>query len=143
MPKNLKSIYQGLYVLNKLFQIYHHPSSTEIYKRPPKRNYTTDDFLEFPVVSEGSQQADQTLPLLNLLLNLVAGGGNLSLCGQNSTQEGSQRASYRCVERPAERALSRPKGQGLGAAVAHHLLRTPTGRVQHEAHHQQQASNSL
>lgn len=96
-------------------------------------------FLEFSKVSDGSEQADQTLPLFNLLLNLVTGGGNLSLCGQNSTQETCQCSTYRCVERPAEWAHCRPKGQGVCAAVLDHLLWTPTGRVQHEAHHQQQA----
>lgn len=93
----------------------------------------------FPEVSEGSEQANQTLPLLDFLLNLVARGGDLGLCGQNSTQEARQRPADRRIERPAERALCRPEGQGLGAAVADHLLRTPASRVQHEAHHQQQA----
>ena len=90
-------------------------------------------------LEEGSEQADQTLPLLDLLLNLIAGGGDLSLHGQNRAQEGRQRSSYRRVERPAERAQGRPEGLGLGATVGDDLLRTPTGRVQHEAHHQQQA----
>lgn len=76
----------------------------------------------FPKVSEGSEQADQTLPLLNLLLNLIAGGGDLGLRGQNSTQEACQRPSYCCVEGPAERTQGRPEGRGLGAAVADHLL---------------------
>lgn len=93
----------------------------------------------FPVPSEGSEQADQALPLLNLLLNFIAGGSDLRLRGQNGTQEGRQRPPYGRVERPAERAPGRPEGRGIGAAVFDHLLRTPASGVQHEAHHQQQA----
>ena len=86
-----------------------------------------------------SEQTYQILPLLDLLLNFIAGGGNLSLCRQNSTKEAHQCSSYGHVERPAERAQSRPEGWRLGPAVANYLLWTPTSRVQHEAHHQQQA----
>lgn len=85
-----------------------------------------------------SEHTDQTLPLLNFLLNLIAGGGDLSLRGQDSTQEARQCSSYGCVEGPAQRAQSGPEGRRLGPAVTVHLLRTPAGRVQHEAHHQQQ-----
>lgn len=70
----------------------------------------------------GSEQADQALPLLDLLLNLIAGGGDLGLHGENGAQEGRQRSPDRRVERPAERALGRLVGRGLGAAVADHFL---------------------
>lgn len=119
-------------IVKKIIQRNVCPPSTEMFRCPSIS-------WSFPKVSEGLEQADQTLPLLNLLLDLITGGGNLSLCRQNSTQEGRQRSSNCCVEGPAEWTQSWPKGQGFGAAVADHLLWTPTGRVQHEAHHQQQA----
>lgn len=107
-----------------------------------KKVHESQYFPGFPFFfffSRGSQQTDQALPLLDLLLNLITGRGNLSLRGQHGAQEARQRTSYGGVESPAKWALSRPEGQGLGPAIAHHLLWTPASGVQHEAHHQQQA----
>lgn len=103
--------------VKKIIQGNVHPPSTERSRCPYQRNCTED-----ALVFEGSEQADQTLSLLNLLLDLVTGGGYLSLSGQNGTQEGGQGSSYCCVERPAEGTQSWPEGQGLGAAVADHFL---------------------
>lgn len=86
-----------------------------------------------------SEHTDQTFPLLNFLLNFIAGGGNFSLRGQDSTQEASQHPSYGGIKGPAQRAEGRPEGQRFGPTIIVHFLRTPAGRVQHEAHHQQQA----
>lgn len=86
-----------------------------------------------------SEHTDQTLALLNFLLNLIAGGGDLSLSRQDSAQEAGQRSTYRRVERPAQRAQSGPEGRRLGSAVTVHLLWTPACGVQHEAHHEQQS----
>lgn len=86
-----------------------------------------------------SEHTDQTLALLNFPLNFIAGGGDLGLCGQDSAEEAGQRSSYRCVERPAQRAQGRLEGRRLRPAVAVHLLRTPACGVQHEAHHEQQS----
>lgn len=74
------------------------------------------------MLSKGSEQTYETLPLFDLLLNLVTGGGNLSLSGQNGTQKGGQRSSYGCIERPAQRTERGSKGRGFVTAVTNHLL---------------------
>lgn len=64
-----------------------------------------------------SEEADEAFPLLDLLLDLVAGGGDLSLCREDGTDEGEHGAAHGSVEGPAHGAEPGPVRSRVGAAV--------------------------
>lgn len=51
-----------------------------------------------------SEEADQTFSLFDLLLDLVAGRGDLSLCREDGTDEGEDGAPHGRVKGPAHGA---------------------------------------
>lgn len=64
-----------------------------------------------------SEEADKAFPLLDLLLNLVAGGGDLSLCREDGADEGEHSAAHGSVEGPAHGAEPSPVWSRIRAAV--------------------------
>lgn len=64
-----------------------------------------------------SEEADEAFPLLDLLLNLVAGGGDLSLSGEDSADEGEHGAAHGRVEGPAHGAEPGPVRSRVVTAV--------------------------
>lgn len=64
-----------------------------------------------------SEEADEALPLLDLLLDFVAGSGDLGLCREDGADKGEHGATHGRVEGPAHRAETGPVGGGVLAAV--------------------------
>lgn len=64
-----------------------------------------------------SEEADEAFPLLDLLLDLVAGGGDLGLCREDGTDEGEHGAAHGSVEGPAHGAEPGPVRSRVGTAV--------------------------
>ena len=64
-----------------------------------------------------SEEADEAFPFLDLLLDLVAGGGDLGLCGEDSADEGEHGAAHGGVEGPAHGAEPGPVRSRVGTAV--------------------------
>lgn len=89
-------------------------------------------------VSEPSEEANQALALLDLLLDLITGGGDLSLCGEDSANEGEHGATHGSVEGPAHGAEPGPVRWRIRTAVQLDLVRTPASRVQHQTQDQKQ-----
>lgn len=91
------------------------------------------------VAGRPSQEADEALALLDLLLHFVAGRGDFGLRREDGAQEGEGRAAGGRVEGPAHGAQAGPVRRRLRAAVQAGLVRAPAGRVQHQAQDQEQA----
>lgn len=85
-----------------------------------------------------SEEADEAFPLLDLLLDLVAGGGDFCLRREDGTDEGQHGPAHGGVEGPAHGAEPGPVRGRVMAAVQLHLFRTPAGRVQHQTQDQEQ-----
>lgn len=68
-------------------------------------------------MSEPSEEANQALALLYLLLDLVTGGGDLGLCGEDSADEGEHGATHGSVEGPAHGAEPGPVRGRVRATV--------------------------
>lgn len=85
-----------------------------------------------------SQQTDQTLALLDLLLHFIAGRGDLGLRGEHGADEGEDGAAQRRVERPAHGAQAQLIGRRVWTAVQLDLIRTPTSGIQHQTQNQEQ-----
>ncbi|KAF3821782.1 hypothetical protein GH733_009824, partial [Mirounga leonina] len=66
-------------------------------------------------------------------------GCNFCLCGEDSTDEGEDRAPDGGIEGPAQGAVSRPVGRRVVTAVAYGLLTAPAGRVEYQTQDQEQA----
>lgn len=64
-----------------------------------------------------SEEADQALALLDLLLHLVAGGGDLGLRREDGADEGEHGAAHGSVEGPAHGAEPGPVRSRVRAAV--------------------------
>lgn len=64
-----------------------------------------------------SEKANEALPLLDLLLDFVAGSGDLGLRREDSADKGEHGAAHGRVEGPAHGAEARPVGGGVLAAV--------------------------
>lgn len=64
-----------------------------------------------------SEEADEAFPLLDLLLHLVAGGGDLGLRREDGADEGEHGAAHGRVEGPAHGAEAGPVGCRVVAAV--------------------------
>lgn len=64
-----------------------------------------------------SEEADEAFPLFDLLLHLVAGGGDLGLRREDGADEGEHGAAHGRVEGPAHGAEPSPIGGRIGAAV--------------------------
>lgn len=64
--------------------------------------------LLFSDAGEASKEADQTLALFDLLLDLVTRGGDLGLSGKDGADEGEYGATHGSVESPAHGAESGP-----------------------------------
>lgn len=94
--------------------------------------------LPLPLWCRASEEADEALPLLDLLLDLVAGRGDLGLGGEDGADEGEHGAAHGGVEGPAHGAEPRPVRGCVRATVQLHLVRTPASRVQHQAQDQEQ-----
>jgi len=69
-----------------------------------------------------SQQTDQTLALLDLLLHFIAGRGNLGLRGEHGADEGEDGAAQSRVEGPAHGAQAQLIGRGVWTAVTLHFI---------------------
>ena len=65
----------------------------------------------------GSEEADQALALLYLLLNLVTGGGDLGLSREDGADESEHGAPHGSVEGPAHGAESGPVRSRVWPAV--------------------------
>lgn len=85
-----------------------------------------------------SEEADEAFPLLDLLLDLVAGGGDLRLGREDGADEGQHGAPHGGVEGPAHGAEPGPVRGRVVAAVELDLFRTPAGGVQHQTQNQKQ-----
>lgn len=85
-----------------------------------------------------SQEADQTLALLNLLLDLVAGRGDLCLSWEHGTDEREHGAPHGGVEGPAHGAEPGPVRGSVLAAVQLNFVGTPASGVQHQTQNQEQ-----
>lgn len=72
--------------------------------------------------SEPSEEANQALAFLDLLLDLITGGGDLGLCGEDGADEGEHGATHGGVEGPAHGAEPGPVGRGVRAAVQLNLV---------------------
>lgn len=79
-----------------------------------------------------SQEADQALALLDLLLNLIAGGGDLSLSREDSADKGEHSATHGGVKGPAHGAETGAVRRRVWSAVQLDLVWTPASRVQHQ-----------
>lgn len=64
-----------------------------------------------------SEEADETFPLLDLLLDLVAGGGDLGLRGEDGADEGEHGASQGGVKGPAHGAEPSPVRRRIETTV--------------------------
>lgn len=64
-----------------------------------------------------SEEADEAFPFLDLLLDLVTGGCDLSLCREDGTDEGEHGAAHGGVEGPAHGAEPSPVWSRVRAAV--------------------------
>lgn len=91
-----------------------------------------------PRLLQPSQEADQALALLDLLLNFVAGRGDLGLSREDGTDEGENGAPHGGVEGPAHGAEPGAVRGGVMAAVQLNFVGTPASRVQHQTQNQEQ-----
>lgn len=66
---------------------------------------------------QASEEADQALALLDLLLDFVAGRGDLGLGGEDGADEGEHGAAHGGVEGPAHGAEPGPVRSRIRAAV--------------------------
>lgn len=64
-----------------------------------------------------SEEANEAFPLLDLLLDLIAGGGDLSLSREDGADEGEHGAAHGGVEGPAHGAEPGPVRRCVKAAV--------------------------
>lgn len=69
-----------------------------------------------------SEEADEALALLDLLLDLVAGRGDLGLCGEHGAEEREHGPPHGGVEGPAHGAQPGPVRSRVGPAVQLHLV---------------------
>lgn len=69
-----------------------------------------------------SEEADQALPLLDLLLDFVAGRGDLGLGGEDGADEGEHGAAHSGVEGPAHGAEPCPVRGGVRTTVQLDLI---------------------
>ncbi len=96
--------------------------------------HTSDDEKQTGV----SQQTDQTLALLDLLLHFIAGRGDLGLRGEHGADEGEDGAAQSRVEGPAHGAQAQLIGRGVWTAVTLHFIWTPSGGIQDQPQDQEQ-----
>lgn len=69
-----------------------------------------------------SEEADEAFPLLDLLLDLVAGGGDLGLRREDGADEGEHRAAHGSVEGPAHGTEPGAVRGSVGTAVQLDLI---------------------
>lgn len=69
-----------------------------------------------------SEEADQALAFLDLLLDFVTGCGDLSLRGEDCTDEGEHGATHGSVEGPAHGAQPGPVWSCIGSTVQLYLV---------------------
>lgn len=69
-----------------------------------------------------SEEADEAFPLLDLLLDLVAGGGDLGLRREDGADEGEHGAAHGSVEGPAHGTEPGAVRGSVGTAVQLDLI---------------------
>lgn len=89
------------------------------------------------VMSSKLKEADQVLPLFDFFLDLVTGGRNFCLCGEDSTDECENCAPSGCIKGPAQGAVSRFVGRCMPSTV-YGFLAAPACRVEYQAEDKEQ-----
>lgn len=83
------------------------------------------------------KEADEVFPLFDFFLDFVTGGCNFCLCGEDSTDEGEDRAPGGSVKGPAQGAVSRLVG-GCITSTVYGFLAAPARRVEDQAEEKEQ-----
>lgn len=91
-----------------------------------------------PSTNGDSEETNQALALLYLLLNFVTGRGDLGLSWEDGADEGEQGAAHCSVEGPAHGAEAGAVRRRIWTAVQLDFVGTPASGVQHQTQNQEQ-----